>query len=395
MRAFGDGFISLLLPLYLLKLGFTPFQVGVIATTTLFGSGLMTLAIGLWSYRYHLRSLLLAGTVLAVATGAGFAGIESFWPLLVIAFVGTLNPSSGDISIFLPLEHSMLSGLVADRDRTKVLAWYSVIGSLMGAAGALAAALPGFITHTAGWSDTASIQAMFGLYALIGAATGWVYRGLPREATAHTDAGSGASAPKPRSPLGESKKKVYLLAALFSIDALGGGFMMQSILALWLYQRFQLSAAAAGSIFFWAGLLTAVSFLVAVRVARRFGLINTMVYTQMASNVCLLLIPFMPAVPYVMALMFIRSTLSQMDVPTRGSYVMAIVSPPERPAAASITSVPRALASSVSPVMAGYLLTVSTFGWPLIVAGGLKVVYSVLLYVMFQKVKPPEEMQAK
>ena len=387
LRAFSDGFVSILLPLYLLKLGFTPFQVGIIATATLMGSGLMTLAVGLWAYRYALRSLLLAGSVLTVATGVGFAGFEAFWPLLVIAFVGTLNPSGGDISVFLPLEHSMLSGIVADKDRTRMLAWYSVTGSVMGAAGALAAGLPTLIAHVTDWSDKGALQAMFALYGLFGLATAWVYSGLPKA----PGAGANTSAPKPRAPLGESKKKVYLLAALFGIDALGGGFILQSIVALYLFQRFQLSAAEVGSVYFWAGLLTAVSFLVAVRVARRFGLVNTMVYTQLASNVCLILIPFMPAVPWVVALLFIRSTLSQMDVPTRSSYTMAIVTPPERPAAASFTAVPRAICASLTPMAAGYLLTLSTFGWTFIAGGGLKMIYGALLLIMFRKIKPPEE----
>ncbi len=196
---------------------------------------------------------------------------------------------------------------------------------------------------------------------------------------------------KAPAPLGASKTRVYTLAALFSLDAFGGGFVVQSMVALWLYQRHGVSLAQAGAIFFWTGILTAASYLVAVRIASRIGLVNTMVFTHLPSSVCLILIPFMDSLPAVLALLFLRSALSQMDVPTRSSYVMAIVTPDERPAAASITAVPRSLASASSPVIAGYLLGLSSFGWPLVAAGGLKIVYDLLLLAMFRKVRPPEE----
>ncbi len=192
-------------------------------------------------------------------------------------------------------------------------------------------------------------------------------------------------------PLTTSKKTVYTLAALFSLDAFAGGFVVQSMVALWLYQKFWLSLAAAGTLFFWTGILTAGSYLVAARIASRFGLINTMVFTHLPSSLCLIAIPFMPSLGYVIVLLFVRSALSQMDVPTRSSYVMAIVPPAERPAAASITSVPRSLASAISPMLAGYLLTASTFGWPLLIAGATKIVYDVLLRMRFRDVRPPEE----
>ena len=383
LRAFGDGFVSLLLPLYLLELGFGPLQVGIIATVTLLGSGVMTLLVGLHAYRYHYRTLLLAATLLMVGTGFGFALVSDFWPLLMIAMVGTLNPSSGDVSVFLPLEHAVLSRVVTDRERTAVFARYSLVGSLVGAIGSLAVALPGVLASFTGLSSKASMQAMFVLYALLGIFTALAYRGLPRSIE--------SAAQVPAAPLDKSKRTVYTLAALFSLDAFGGGFVVQSMVALWLYQRFELSVITAGTIFFWTGLLTALSYLAAVRIADRFGLVNTMVFTHLPANLCLVAIPFVPDLGWVIALLFIRSALSQMDVPTRSSYVMAIVSPAERPAAASITSVPRSLASAVGPLLAGYLLGISTFGWPLVAAGGLKIVYDVLLLVMFRRVRPPEE----
>ena len=383
LRAFGDGYVSLLLPLYLLELGFSPLHVGIIATTTLVGSGLLTLAVGLHAWRYHYRSLLLGASALMAGTGFGFAVLTDFWPLLLVALVGTLNPSSGDVSVFLPLEHAVLSRVVSDRQRTATFARYSLVGSLLAAAGSLAAALPATIVSLSGMSPTQAIQAMFVLYALIACASGLVYRGLPRALATEVQ--------QPMAPLEQSKKMVYTLAALFSLDAFGGGFVVQSMVALWLYQRFDLSMAAAGAVFFWTGVLTAASYLVAVRVAGRFGLVNTMVYTHIPSSVCLIALPFVPDLSWAIALLFVRSALSQMDVPTRSSYVMAIVTPAERPAAASITSVPRSLASAMSPFLAGWMLGVSSFGWPLVVAGGVKIVYDLLLLAMFRKIRPPEE----
>ena len=383
LRGFGDGFVSLLLPAYLIELGFTPFQVGMIATTTLLGSGILTLWVGLQSWRFHSRTWFLAATALMAGTGIGFAVASDFWPLMLIAFVGTLNPSSGDVSVFLPLEQSFLSGVVTDRQRTGVMARYALVGTLLAAFGSLAAALPALAAAATGLSARAALQGMFLLYALLAAAAGLVYRGLPK-----------AMAATPRAPevaLRTSRRKVYTLAALFSLDAFGGGFVVQSLVALWLYQRFGLSIAAASTIFFWTGILTAFSYLVAARIAKRIGLLKTMVFTHLPSSVCLILIPFMPHLAYAVALLFVRSALSQMDVPTRSSYVMAIVPPAERAAAASVTSVPRSLASAVSPVIAGYLLGLSPFGWAFVAGGALKIVYDLMLLAMFRKVRPPEE----
>ena len=383
LRAFGDGYVSLLLPLYLLQLGFSPLQVGIIATTTLIGSGLLTLVVGLHAWRYHYRSLLLAASALMALTGFGFATLTDFWPLMLVALVGTLNPSSGDVSVFMPLEHAVLSRVVTDRQRTATFARYSIVGSLLAAVGSLAAALPATLASVSGMSSMHAIQAMFVLYALIACASGLVYRGLPRALATQTQ--------QPVAPLQQSKKTVYTLAALFSLDAFGGGFVVQSMVALWLYQRFDLPMAAAGAVFFWTGVLSAASYLVAVRVAGRIGLVNTMVFTHIPSSVCLILMPFVPELGYAIALLFLRSALSQMDTPIRSSYVMAIVTPAERPAAASVTAVPRSLASAMSPFLAGYMLGLSTFGWPLVVAGALKIAYDLLLLAMFRKIRPPEE----
>ena len=385
LRAFADGFVGLLLPVYLLGIGFTPLEVGVLVTATLLGSGGLTLVVGMRAHRFHSRTLLLAATALMAATGLGFAFVSQFWPLMLVALVGTMNPSGGDVTLFLPLEHALLSRVASDEQRTATFARYSLVGSLVAAVGSLAAGIPDALSARFGVDAMDAIRAMFLLYALIAGLAAIVYRGLPE---------SLAAAPQDApTPLRESKRRVYTLAALFSLDAFGGGFVGQSMLALWLYQRFSLSPAETGTLFFWTGLLTAASYLVAVRIANRIGLVNTMVFTHLPSSLCLLLIPFVPDLTLVIALLCLRSALSQMDVPTRSSYVMAIVQPAERSAAASVTSVPRSLASSLSPFLSGWLLGLSSFGWPLVLAGGAKIVYDLLLLAMFRHVRPPEEVR--
>ena len=383
LRAFGDGFVSLLLPLYLITLGLTPLEVGAITTGTLLGSGALTLLVGLHAYRIRFRTLLLMASLLMAATGLGFAVFTDFWPLLLIAVVGTLNPSSGDVSVFLPLEQAVLARLATDRQRTAVFARYSLVGALVGAVGALFAGSTDLLTTAMHVGATTAMQALFLLYGLLGLFSALIYRRLPAGLETQTGA--------PAAPLRQSRRIVYTLAALFSLDAFGGGFIVQSMLALWLFERFELSVAVAGSIFFWTGVFSAFSYLVAVRIAHRIGLVNTMVFTHLPSSVLLILVPFVPDLTWVIVLLLVRSALSQMDVPTRSSYVMAIVTPGERAAAASMTSVPRSLASSISPLIAGYLLGVSTFGWSLVIAGGLKIVYDLLLLVTFRTVRPPEE----
>ena len=383
LRAFADGFISLLLPFYLTAIGFQPFEVGAITTATLLGSGVLTLLIGLYAHRLGLGRLLTAAALLMFATGAGFASFSGFWPLLVVAAVGPMNPSAGDVSVFLPLEQTLLARAADDRRRTALFARYNLVGALVGALGALAAGLPALLAQLSGIDPMDSLKAMFWLYGGVGLAVLLIYRQLgPR---------AGGTAAPAAAPLGRSRRIVYTLAALFSVDAFAGGLAVQSLLALWLLQRFDLSIEATASIFFWAGLLTALSFLAAAPLARRIGLINTMVFTHLPSNVFLMLVPLMPNLPLALLFLLLRSALSSMDVPARSSYVMAIVTPGERPAAASVTAVPRSLASSLGPLLAGYLLGVSAFGWPLVLCGALKIGYDLALLKMFRALRPPEE----
>jgi MFS family permease len=383
LRAFADGFVSVILPVYLAALGLDALHIGAISTATLLGSAALTLSVGLVAYRVRRRRVLFAASLVMAATGLGFAWFHSFWPLVLVAVIGTLNPSNGDVSVFLPVEQALLPQTVSDKMRTALFARYALAGSLLGAMGSLAAAVPSLLHDRASMDMLQSLQAMFVLYGVIGLLAFLLYRGLSPSIDDR--------ASRPEAPLGESKGRVYTLAGLFSIDAFGGGFIVQSLLALWLFERFHLSLAAAGTIFFWSGLLTAMSYLIAARLAGRFGLINTMVFSHLPANVFLMLMPLMPSLPLALALLMARSLLSQMDVPTRTSYVMAVVTPAERPAAAGVTSVPRSLASAASPLLSGYMLGLSSFGWPLIVAGGLKAIYDLLLLAMFAKVRPPEE----
>jgi MFS family permease len=390
LRAFGDGFVALLVPIYLVELGFSPLAIGAIVTSTLIGTALLTLWVGMVAARYSVRRLLLAAALLMAATGVGFAATTAFWPLFLIAFVGTMNPTAGDASIFLPLEQAALAQTAAARRRTAVFARYSVIGSLCGAVGTLAAAAPDFLGDAGGAGRIAVMQLMFVAYALFGIVTLWLYRPLTAAIEAPAETGPAAR----RQPLGKSKRLVYGLAALFGMDSFGTGFLVQSLLALWLYQRFQISVTTAAAILFWSGICSAVSYLVAVPIAARIGLINTMVFTHLPSNVLLALVPFAPNLPVAIALLLLRSALSQMDVPTRSSYVMAVVAPEERAAAASVTQVPKTFAWAAGSLISGYLLTLSTFGWPLLIGGLVKGTYDLLLLHNFRKVRPPEEMQA-
>ena len=386
VRAFGDGFVALLLPIYLVELGFSALAIGAIVTSTLIGTALLTLWVGWIANRHSRRLLLLAAAVLMAATGAGFAAITNFWPLLLIAFVGTMNPTSGDASIFVPLEQTVLTQTIAARRRTALFARYSVIGSCATALGVLAAAVPDFISVWTGCTRAAAMQLMFGLYAGLGLVAFLLYRPLSPAVEIADEA--------PKAPLQQSKRLVYGMAALFGMDSFGTGFLVQSLLALWLYEAFQVSVTTTAAILFWSSLCSAVSYLVAVPIAGRIGLINTMVFTHLPSNILLILIPFAPNLATAIALLLARSALSQMDVPTRTSYVMAVVTPPERPAAASITAVPKTFAWAAGSMISGYLLTLSTFGWPLLIGGVVKGVYDIVLLIKFQKVRPPEEARA-
>jgi MFS family permease len=384
-RNFGDGFAVIILPAYLTAIGYEAAQIGLVATAALAGSALLTLAVGYLAPRFDLRALLITGALLMAATGLAMPNVQDIALILAIAFIGTMNPSTGDMGVLVPIEHTVLAREATDADRTKVFARYSLIGAIATSGGALAAALPDLL-HRLGVGARPSLQAMLYLYAVLGLVGVACYRVLPRAQHAEVK--------RAVAPLGASRGVVYKLAALFSIDAFAGGFVAQSLVALWLFQRFGLSLSAASTFFFAASVLSAFSFPAAAWLAKRFGLVNTMVYTHVPSSLCLIAAAFAPSLVVVLALLLVRAALSQMDVPTRTSYVMAVVTPEERPAAASVTTVPRSLASSLSPALAGLMLGTPYAGLPFVICGVLKIAYDAALLLSFRHIKPPEERDA-
>jgi MFS family permease len=282
-RNFGDGFAVIVLPAYLSAIGYTPAQVGLVATAALSGAALLTLTVGYLAPRFDLRSLLLAGAFLMTATGLAMPNAQHLLLIMVVAFIGTMNMATGDLGVLVPIEHAMLAREATDATRTKVFARYSLIGTFASAAGALSAATPDLMRH-AGVAEVPALQAMLYFYAALGLAGAVCYRLLPR-------AKPDPNAPK-QAPLGPSRGIVYKLAALFSVDAFAGGFAVQSLVALWLLDRFDMSLAAASVFFFWSSVLAALSFPAAARLASRFGLVNTMVFTHIPSSICIELMEF-------------------------------------------------------------------------------------------------------
>jgi MFS family permease len=381
LRGFGDGFAIIVLPAYMTALGYDAAAVGLVATASLLGTAFLTLGVGWIAPRHDLRALLLFGAGLMAATGLAFPNVEHFMLIALVAFIGTINPSGGDLGVLVPLEHAVLAKSATDARRTQVFARYSLIGALCTAAGSLAASVPD-VLMAHGATPLAAFRWMFYGYAALGIASALLYRKVP-----HAQGEERA----PTAPLGPSRSTVYKLAVLFSIDAFAGGFIAQSLLVLWLFERFDLSLSAAGLFFFWSSTLAAFSHPVAAWIAKRAGLVNTMVFTHIPSSIFLILAAFSPNLYLALALLLLRSALSQMDVPTRTSYVMAVVTPAERPAAASVTAVPRSLASSISPAISGVLLMTAFSGLPLVVCGTLKIAYDIALLFSFRHIKPPEE----
>jgi MFS family permease len=382
LRGFGDGFAVIILPAFLSALGYGPVEIGIVTAAALLGSALTTLAVGMVAHRQDLRRLLIIGALAMAATGLALANGTQLAVIALIAFVGTINPSGSDTGMLVPIEHASLAHGVRDQDRTRSFATYSLVGALSTAAGALAAAAPQWLASP-GSDMPEALRGMFYLYAVLGLAAAVLYARIPPLA---------ARVPAdPAALLGKSRPVVFRLAALFSVDAFAGGFVVPSLLALWLFERFDLSLADAGLFFFWSNVLTAFSYPVAARLGRRFGLVNTMVFTHIPSSLCLILAAFAPDAVTALGLLLIRSALSQMDVPTRTSYVMAVVSPEERPAAASFTAVPRSLASSLGPGLAGALMAGAFPALPLVICGTLKIAYDLALLSSFRHLKPPEE----
>jgi MFS family permease len=370
------------LVVYLAELGFTQLEIGALVAAMLLGSAVLTLAVGLAGGRLRARAVLFGACAVMLGSGLGWAAFSTFWPLFVVAFVGTLNPSEGDVSVFLPTEQSLLAGAVASGERVALFARYNLAGSLAGALGSLAAGLPELATDAFGMSRGTAFRCAFAIYGLAALPIAALYRGLPDREEPRTVIAA---------PLARSRRVVLRLTVLFALDSFGGAFTIKMMLVLWLSQRFGLSTQTMGLVFFVASLLAGFSQLGSTWLAARIGLIRTMVYTHLPANAFLVLAAFMPNAPLAITCLLLRMAFSQMDVPARQSYVMAIVPPEERAAAASVTNVPRSLAAGLSPPIAGALLALSSFGWPLVVGGVLKIVYDLLLLAQFRNAPPPDE----
>jgi MFS family permease len=391
LRMFGYGFLAVVLVLYLVAAGLDPLAVGIVLTLTLIGDTLISLWLTTNADRLGRRRVLVAGAVLMIAAGIVFAW-TSWLPLLVLAgAIGVISPTGNEVGPFLAVEQAALSQTVPDRRRTSTFAWYNLVGYVATATGALGAGLLSQALLDGGLEPLAAYRAIVLGYAVIGGllALGFWRLGGGIEAPPATVNTDGI---RRRFGLGRSKGVVLKLSILFSIDAFGGGFIPQSLMAYWFHIQFGADPAQLGAIFFGANLLAAASSLSAARIAARFGLINTMVFTHIPSNLLLFLVPLMPTLPLAVAVLLVRFSLSQMDVPTRQSYVMAVVDPDERSAAAGVTGVARTTGAAISPSFASVLMASAGYAaLPFYLAGGFKIAYDLLMYREFRNVRPPEE----
>ena len=391
---FGYGFLAVVLVLYLDALGLSGGEVGLLLALTLLGDAAVSLWLTTHADRIGRRRVLIAGAVLMLGAGLVFAATPVYVILVAAATIGVISPSGNEVGPFLAVEQASLSQLVDPAGRTSLFARYQLAGSLATAAGSLVA---GAITSASAGGAAATAdtyRVVIIAYALVGIALAVLFA---RVSSAVEVPVAERTDPTIRSRLGLHKSQgvVLRLSALFALDAFAGGFVMQSFIAFWFSVRFGVDPAVLGAIMFGANIAAAASALAAGRLAARFGLVNTMVFTHLPSNVLLMLVPLMPTLPLAVIVLLARFSISQMDVPTRQSYTMAIVEPDERSAAAGVTGIARSLGVSLSPLIAAPLFLGTAFaGVPFLIGGGLKVVYDLLLYRRFQALRPPEELAA-
>ena len=393
-RLFSYGFLSVILVLYLAKLGLSETQIGILLTLTLVGDTIISLLMTTTAERIGRKKMLIIGAGLMFFAGIVFAFTNNFLLLLIAATIGVISPSGYEVGPFLAIEQAALSQTVSNTKRTDVFAWYNLVGSFATAIGALFGG--GFIQVLQGSGVTSlkSFQIVVFGYAAMGLVLAFLFTRLSPlvEASVDNKKDGTFSAIRSRFGLHRSQKIVLKLSALFGLDAFAGGFVMQSIVAYWFYLRFGVKPAMLGGIFFFANVLAGFSALAAARIANRFGLINTMVFTHIPSNILLMLVPLMPNLQLAIALLLLRYSISQMDVPARQSYTMAVVEPDERSAAAGVTGVARTIGASISPVFTGPMLASSALlSMPFFLAGGIKIIYDLMLYRSFKAVSPPEE----
>lgn len=391
IRLFSYGSLSVILVFYLTGLGLSESQTGMVLTLTLLGDTAVSLWMTTRADRFGRRRMLLIGAGLMAGAGLTFAFTHQLWLLTVAATIGVISPSGNEVGPFLSIEQAALAGVVSDRARTGVFAWYTLAGAFATAAGALTAGLLTQALERAALTRLASERAIVLLYAALGLVLAGVFLRLSAAAEAPRRTGPSLTA-KTLLGIGASRHIVLKLSGLFAVDAFGGGFVVQSLAAYWFYLRFRVSPATLGGIFFWANVFAGISALLASRLAARIGLVRTMVFTHLPSNILLILVPLMPDLKLAVLMLLLRFSISQMDVPTRQSYTMAIVQPEERSAAAGVTGVARTTGAAIAPWLAGFLLgRPSLINLPFFLAGGLKIIYDLLLYRAFVKQRPPEE----
>ncbi len=390
IRLFCYGFLSVVLALYLAQAGLREQQIGLLFTLTLAGDAGISLWLTTTADRFGRKRTLIAGALLMFGAGAVFVMTRQPVLLMAAAIIGVISPSGNEIGPFLPVEQAALSQLLPGERRTRTFAWYNLAGSFSTATGALAGGWLARGLQSLGSSPLSSYRVILTGYALGGLALASLFLALSR-AIEVGDLPGGAPAPA-RFGLHRSRPVVLRLSALFSMDAFAGGLIVQSMIAYWFHVRFGVDAGVIGSIFFGTNILAGISALAAVRLARRFGLINTMVFTHVPSNILLILVPLMPSLPLAAAMLLLRFSISQMDVPTRQSYTMAVVAPDERSAASGVTNIARSVGAAISPSLTGiFLASRALFSLPFFISGGLKLVYDALLYRKFRALRPPEE----
>jgi MFS family permease len=383
VRMFAYGSLSVVLLLYLEASGFTEAESGALLTLTLIGDTCISLWMTANADRIGRKRMLVLGAILMLAAGVVFAYTHNVFILLIAAAIGVISPSGNEVGPFLSIEQAALTQTIPTQKSTQIFAWYNLAGSFATAVGALAAGTFSQFLQYKGSTPINSYRAIVVGYAILGLLLFFLFQQLSKSIEIEpTEKPEGL---KVRWGLHRSRTVVLRLSALFAMDAFAGGFIMQSIIAYWFYKRFGLQPAALGTLFFFANILAGFSALAAARLASRIGLIRTMVFTHIPSNVMLIAIPFMPTVSLAVGVLLLRFSISQMDVPTRQSYLMAVVSPDERSAAAGITGIARSIGASLSPVLAGAMLSITAFfSAPFFLAGGLKVVYDLLLYRNFK-----------
>ena len=388
LRMFAYGMLGVVLVLFLVRVGLDGGRIGLLLTLTLLGDVAISLWLTAHADRWGRRKTLGVGAALMVLGGAGMAVSENFLVLVIAATIGVISPTGGEVGPFQSVEQACLAQEVADRDRTRLFAWYNLAGYLASALGALAV---GWFLGGSHFDGVAAYRIVFWAYAACGAVLGVLALRLSAAVEAPASGGAMVAGPTLLG-LHESRGLVLRLSALFALDSFGGGFVLQSFLAWWLQQKFGADEAVLGAVFFGTNLLSGISGLAAVPLAKKFGLVNTMVWTHLPSNVLLMLVPLMPTLPLAVAFLLARHLLSQMDVPTRQSYVNAVVSPSERAAANGATSTAKLLGTAIGPVIAGKLFGAAAMtGLPFFICGVLKSSYDLMLWRAFRKTKPPEE----